>query len=186
MNEIEKGVQELAEMELASANEKFPPFHSAHEGWAVLLEEIKELKAEVKAAQHFHKALFYSVMMDELPREMMMNTAQEVREKAIMAACEAIQVAAMAQKFMDMGNILLTPEEISKMHFDKVWLDYGVDESGIRMVEDGVVFYGKLYSIDTLEGADFEGLLLDACAGEILDYPTGKYRVYRSRPTEEG
>lgn len=33
--------------ELARAEAAFPPFHSAHEGFAVLLEEVDELKAEV-------------------------------------------------------------------------------------------------------------------------------------------
>ena len=34
--------------ELARARAKFPPFHSGHEGYAVLAEEIDELWAEVK------------------------------------------------------------------------------------------------------------------------------------------
>lgn len=33
--------------ELAIAQSKHPPLHSAHEGFAVILEEVDELKAEV-------------------------------------------------------------------------------------------------------------------------------------------
>ena len=44
MNAVENQVRELVKVELAAANEKFPPFHSAHEGWAVLKEEVEELE----------------------------------------------------------------------------------------------------------------------------------------------
>ena len=55
---------------------KWPPFNSAHEGYAVLLEEVDELKAHV-----------------------WMN--QKKRDLDAMRA-EAIQVAAMAIKFVQM------------------------------------------------------------------------------------
>lgn len=34
--------------ELSSARNRFPPFNSAHEGYAVILEEIQELWEEIK------------------------------------------------------------------------------------------------------------------------------------------
>jgi hypothetical protein len=55
---------------------KWPPFNSAHEGYAILLEEVDELKAHVW-------------------------TNQQKRDLAAMRA-EAIQVAAMACKFVKM------------------------------------------------------------------------------------
>lgn len=58
----------LTELERASA--KFPPFHSQHEGFAVLKEEVDELWQEVKH-----------------------GTPERARE-------EAIQVAAMAIRFV--------------------------------------------------------------------------------------
>lgn len=73
----------------------------------------------------------------------------------------------------------LTQAEIDKMHFDRVWIDYGMDEDGERFGEEGVVLYGKLYSIDVLDGAGLEELLLDATGGDTLDNPSGKYTVYR-------
>lgn len=76
----------------------------------------------------------------------------------------------------------LTQSDLDEMHFERVWIDYGPDESGERSAEDGVVLYGKLYSIDALDGAGLEELLLDAVSGETLDNPTGTYNVYR-RPT---
>lgn len=60
--------------ELACATAKFAPMHSAHEGYAVILEELDELKAEV----------FKSPMHRDPDR---------IRD-------EAIQVAAMAIRFL--------------------------------------------------------------------------------------
>ncbi|NLG49709.1 MAG: hypothetical protein GX552_06325 [Chloroflexi bacterium] len=37
----------LVEQELQGARAKHPPMHSAHEGFAIILEEVDELKAEV-------------------------------------------------------------------------------------------------------------------------------------------
>lgn len=81
-------------------------------------------------------------------------------------------------------NEPLTQADVAKMHFDRVWIDYGLDDEGEQCGEEGVVLYGKLYSIDTLEGAGFEDMLLDICDGETLDRPSGNYTVYR-RPPEE-
>ena len=62
--------------EFRNAQGKFPPFNSAHEGYAVLLEEVEELKAEVFKG-------------GSQPRDM---TAMRK---------EAIQVAAMALRFLN-------------------------------------------------------------------------------------
>jgi hypothetical protein len=60
--------------ELGRAFEKFPAFNSAHEGFAVLAEEVDELWDEVKKNS-------------------------KTRSKDLMCA-EAIQVAAMAMRFV--------------------------------------------------------------------------------------
>ena len=62
----------------------------------------------------------------------------------------------------------LTQEELNTMHFDRVWIFYPPQYDGDRgSYEDGVVLYGRLYSLETLEG------------GETLDRPTGEYQVFR-------
>jgi hypothetical protein len=65
-------VEVLEELERASA--MFPPFHSSHEGYAVMLEEVEELWDEIKKKS-------------------------SVRSQVKMRA-EAKQVAAMAIRFM--------------------------------------------------------------------------------------
>jgi NTP pyrophosphatase (non-canonical NTP hydrolase) len=60
--------------ELKRAEAKFPPFNSAHEGWAVLFEEVDELWDAVK--------MQYGPERDQQMRK------------------EAVQVAAMALRFL--------------------------------------------------------------------------------------
>jgi hypothetical protein len=68
----------LVRAELASATRKFPPFRSAHEGYAILLEEVDELWETIKDNK------------DE-------DAIWRQRD-------EAIQVAAMAVRFLlDLG-----------------------------------------------------------------------------------
>jgi hypothetical protein len=71
--------------EVARAVNKYPPMNSAHEGWAVLWEEVDELWDEVRAKQGKRS-------LDDM-------------------RTECIQVAAMAVRFaMDICN----PEKIQK------------------------------------------------------------------------
>lgn len=49
MSLIRRTVLTAVDRELARAQRKFSAFNSAHEGYAVLLEEVDELWAEIKA-----------------------------------------------------------------------------------------------------------------------------------------
>ena len=46
MDVVMNDVRLLVKKELAAANQNFPMFHSAHEGWAVIREEMSEAEAE--------------------------------------------------------------------------------------------------------------------------------------------
>ena len=67
--------QERVTKELEEATEKFGPFNSPHEGYAVLLEEVEELWAWVKLKG---------------------DNKESLRGSALK---ECIQIAAMAQRF---------------------------------------------------------------------------------------
>lgn len=103
MNAIENQVRKLVAVELSAANERFPQFHSAHEGYAVIKEEAEELVTEASAVGFYLEEAWEYIKGDESLAESEIKRVC-VWQHAINAACEAIQVAAMCQKFMEMEN----------------------------------------------------------------------------------
>ena len=98
MNAVKSEVEKLVQKELESANQRFPMFRSDHEGAAVILEEIEEARSEMLDMELQYKSLWQTI------KENFINTAsysELIFDDAINLACEAIQVAAMAQKFID-------------------------------------------------------------------------------------
>ena len=98
MNAVKSDVEKLVQKELESANQRFPMFRSDHEGAAVIFEEIEEAHSEMLDMELNYKSLWQTI------KENFINTAsyaELIFDGAINLACEAIQVAAMAQKFMD-------------------------------------------------------------------------------------
>ena len=98
MNAIENQVRDLVKIELSAANERFPQFHSAHEGWAVIQEEVDELKEDMDRINGRITSLRARVRFNNSCEEIV----SRIFDDAINAACEAIQVAAMCKKFLEM------------------------------------------------------------------------------------
>ena len=98
MNAIEKQVRELVAVELAAANERFPQFHSQHEGYAVIKEEVDELKEYTDLINNRMIYLWAKIRFNNSYEELV----SRIYDDAINAACEAIQVAAMCKKFLEM------------------------------------------------------------------------------------
>lgn len=96
MKELKTIITELANMELKEANRKHGGFHSAHEGYAVLLEEVDEAKHDLdRIGSHM---LF--IWKDVMENDSVSFNARTIKDHAINLAAEAVQVAAMADKLL--------------------------------------------------------------------------------------
>lgn len=98
MNAVSEDVKLLVGKELESANERFPQFHSEHEGWAIIAEEAEELREECDSIEMAMEQLWRRIR-DGIPTSLQVALVEQYAEAA---ACEAIQVAAMARKYIDM------------------------------------------------------------------------------------
>lgn len=95
-----RGVDYLIENELDLAKDEHgETFASMHEGMAVLFEEAQEAQDEGAEIDGFVSLLWDDVKADNAKGARMM--AEELASHAERLACEAIQVAAMALKFVD-------------------------------------------------------------------------------------
>lgn len=100
MNVVENDIRALVDKELAAANKQFPQFHSAHEGYAVIQEEVDELKEDMDRINGRIPSLRARVRFNNSCEEIV----SRIFDDAINAACEAIQVAAMCKKFLEMDH----------------------------------------------------------------------------------
>ena len=98
MNAVENDIRALVDKELAAANERFPQFHSQHEGYAVIQEEVDELKEDMDRINCRIASLRARVRFNNSCEEL----ASRIFDDAVNAAVEAIQVAAMCKKFLEM------------------------------------------------------------------------------------
>lgn len=95
--DLKKGVGKLVDEELARANGDFPLFASNHEAYAVMLEEYDETMTEAEDISVELKSLWIKVKNDERA----LHCLTYIMGKAGLMACEAIQLAAMAQKAIE-------------------------------------------------------------------------------------
>ena len=85
----------LVEDELADAIQKNGSFHSAHEAYAVLLEEWDEAIDDLKVVDDSIQC-FWSCVKNDMGMD---GEADILIQRSISAAAELIQVAAMAKKY---------------------------------------------------------------------------------------
>ena len=96
-----KQVENLVNEELQLSMEKFPLFHSAHEGFAIILEELIELHEELEDSGKIHNSIQRLWSMVRNNSNYKDTAINQIEQHAINAACEAIQVAAMCRKFKE-------------------------------------------------------------------------------------
>ena len=92
-----KAIEPLVVEELARANKQFPQFHSPHEGWAIICEEVIEAKHEMNSVEESNNSLQREVFEDNDKYASM--CIKRMRKEALHLAAEAIQVAAMCDKY---------------------------------------------------------------------------------------
>lgn len=90
-------IEILIAEELVKANKLHPPFHSQHEAYAVIQEELEELQEEVAECYKQLEEIWMNVRTDDSIR----HQVKMLRKHAVFAAQEAIQVAAMCYKTSD-------------------------------------------------------------------------------------
>lgn len=96
-----RSVEHLVWKELEYAQENHgKTFHSNHEGAAVIYEEICEATAEYELMTDKWDDFWKSVMADDEDRFIRLK-ASRIGRRAVALACEAIQVAAMCAKLME-------------------------------------------------------------------------------------
>lgn len=95
--EAENKIRELVGIEFIFANDIFGPFNSEHEGYAVLLEEVEELKINCDNIESYLRDFWWEIKFDNA--EEFRFIIDKIKNNAINAALEAIQVAAMCDKF---------------------------------------------------------------------------------------
>ena len=99
MTELIKIVSGATESERLEAYGVHGDLHSRNEGYGVLAEEIDEVREEVDRMMHYFNRLL-RVIRNDL-RELGSDLGQ-IRRSAQLAACECIQVASVAQRFLDL------------------------------------------------------------------------------------
>lgn len=87
-------IEELVVQELDEANKKYPLFHSPHEAYAVLAEEVDEMYQEAEWTRAYLGHMWECVKADD-DIEYITN---DIRRKAVCVAQESIQIIAMCDK----------------------------------------------------------------------------------------
>ncbi len=77
-----------------------PTYHSEHEAWAVLKEEVEEAAEEEKTIQDCLGALWNAIRQGQ-QQERQKNSLYYILQHAQDLATEAVQIAAVAQKYLD-------------------------------------------------------------------------------------
>lgn len=92
-----KIIHNLIEEELAEANQIHPLFHSPHEAYAVIKEEVEELHEELVACEGLLSDMWHRIREDMDAEDVL----RQIAGHAVSATQESVQVGAMAKKALD-------------------------------------------------------------------------------------
>ena len=99
MKELQRDIEYLVSEELTRANKKNPLFHSDHEAFAVIDEEVWEVMQEFELMSAGCKN-FRDATYRDRSTELKGNAVAMIKNAAVRCACEAVQVAAMCEKWV--------------------------------------------------------------------------------------
>lgn len=99
MENLKEQIRKLAEEELKRANEVFSLFHSDHEAVGVIEEEMMEVDFEWRRIYDSFIDFKLSVFHDEEIEKII--DVQNMKDYAINACAELVQVIAMCDKFIE-------------------------------------------------------------------------------------
>lgn len=95
MKELKEAVRALMDEEYERAAERFgEEFNSPHEAYAVLKEEVEEAQSEMRCILGQMEAYWIRIKENMITD----GSLEVIEERALNAACELIQVAAIAYK----------------------------------------------------------------------------------------
>lgn len=98
MDKLIAEVNECVELEYGRAGAKFGlTNHSDHESYAVLLEELQEAKADIESFER-QMSMFWEQVKSNEDDHSKYACLLRMQSRAVLGACEMIQVAAMAKK----------------------------------------------------------------------------------------
>lgn len=98
---MNKEIENLVKRELEDANKIHPQFSSTHEGYAVILEETEELAEESEEIEKIIRTWWAYLRKDE-DIDIQKRRVEKIRNHAVNAVKEAIQVIAMCDKFKNL------------------------------------------------------------------------------------
>ena len=96
---LTEAVEKIVADELIAANAAFPAFNSRHEGYAVMLEEAQEARDEMQEIGMQTK-IIWDMVKENAQKDVFLTRLGELKETAQNMAAEAIQLAAMSEKFI--------------------------------------------------------------------------------------
>lgn len=100
MESLMKAIYDMAKEEYERANSSHGPIAFAHEGWALVKEELEETQEELDDVEGYIAGMWDNIRLDDLPEAK--SKATLAWAAAIRCACEAVQVAAVCYRFMDL------------------------------------------------------------------------------------
>lgn len=114
MNELKAGIDLLAVQEKArAARDHGPVFHSPHEAYGVIAEELLEARMEISCLSSAEQSLLRVIHKDD--EKLYRLTLQELRNTAQRAAAELVQVVAMCNKALGSIDAAVDPADLSDL-----------------------------------------------------------------------